>query len=138
MFSTLIYLNSSRWQTFWNWWKICRIDLKNRIDYFNHKMIQNFVIFLGYSNKNSEICTISQELYIIWSYYLIHMYKWWYLQAFFFFIFFNFDFLGFYRKCKKYPEMKINNYICHAPYLRNSIAYDHDFWYTCVKSWYLQ
>ena len=24
------------------------------------------------------------------------------------------------------------------PYLRNSIAYDHDFWYTCVKWWYLQ
>ena len=24
-------------------------------------------------------------------------------------------------------------YIYHAPYLRNSIAYDHDFWCTCVK-----
>ena len=23
-------------------------------------------------------------------------------------------------------------------YLRNSIAYDHDFWYTCVKWWHLQ
>ena len=23
------------------------------------------------------------------------------------------------------------------PYLRNSIAYDYDFWYTCVKWWYL-
>ena len=23
------------------------------------------------------------------------------------------------------------------PYLRNSIAYDHDFWYTSVKWWYL-
>ena len=23
------------------------------------------------------------------------------------------------------------------PYLRNSTAYDHGFWYTCVKSWYL-
>ena len=29
-----------------------------------------------------------------------------------------------------------NNYICHTPYPRNSIAYDHDFWFTCVK-WYL-
>ena len=30
-----------------------------------------------------------------------------------------------------------DNYICHAPYLRNSIVYDHDFWYTCVEciSW---
>ena len=24
------------------------------------------------------------------------------------------------------------------PHLRNSIAYDHDFWYTCIKQWYLQ
>ena len=31
-----------------------------------------------------------------------------------------------------------NNYICHAPYLRKSIAYDHDFWYSCVKLCYLQ
>ena len=26
-----------------------------------------------------------------------------------------------------------SNYIRHAPYLWNSIADDHDFWYTCVK-----
>ena len=35
-------------------------------------------------------------------------------------------------------KMKNNNYICHALHLRNSIAYDHNFWYTCVKWWYLQ
>ena len=34
--------------------------------------------------------------------------------------------------------MKNNNYICHVPYCRNSMAYDHDFWYTIVKLWYLQ
>ena len=34
--------------------------------------------------------------------------------------------------------MKNNNYICHTPCFRNSIAYDHDFWYTCIKWWYLQ
>ena len=34
--------------------------------------------------------------------------------------------------------MKNKNYICHAPYLRNSIAYDHEFWYTCVKWWYFE
>ena len=34
--------------------------------------------------------------------------------------------------------MKNKNYIRHAPYLRNTIGYDHDFWYTCVKWWYLQ
>ena len=29
--------------------------------------------------------------------------------------------------------MKDNNYIRYMPYLQNSIAYDHDFWYTFVK-----
>ena len=34
--------------------------------------------------------------------------------------------------------MKNNNYIRHTPYLRNSVAHDHDLWYTCAKWWYLQ
>ena len=28
--------------------------------------------------------------------------------------------------------------MCNVPYLWNSMAYDHDFWYNCVKWWYLQ
>ena len=32
--------------------------------------------------------------------------------------------------------MKNTNYICCMPYLRNSIAYDHDFWYTCCRKWW--
>ena len=35
-------------------------------------------------------------------------------------------------------KMKNDNYICHATYLRNNIVYDHGFWYTCVKWWYVQ
>ena len=31
-----------------------------------------------------------------------------------------------------------DNYIRHMPYLKNSIAYDNDFWCTCVKWWYPQ
>ena len=31
-----------------------------------------------------------------------------------------------------------NNYICHVRYLKNSIAYNHEFWYNCVKWWYIQ
>ena len=34
--------------------------------------------------------------------------------------------------------MKSNYHNHHAPYLRNSKVYDHDFWCTCVKWWYLQ
>ena len=36
-------------------------------------------------------------------------------------------------KGQKLPKMKNHNYIRHVPNLRNSIANDHDFWYTCVK-----
>ena len=49
-----------------------------------------------------------------------------------------FFFLGGGEKGKKYPKMKNNNYISHVPYLKNSIAYGHSFWYNCVKWWYLQ
>ena len=40
-------------------------------------------------------------------------------------------------KGQKKPKLRNKNYIRHAPYLRNIIAYDHDFWYTCVKWWFL-
>ena len=63
--------------------------------------------------------------------------KWWYLHAFFF-IFFKFWFLGCYggKRAKISPLWK-SNYIRHTPYFRNSTAFDHNFWYTCLK-WYLQ
>ena len=41
------------------------------------------------------------------------------------------------KRSKKLPKMKNDNYICHMAYFRKSIAYDYDFWYTCVKWWYL-
>ena len=61
-----------------------------------------------------------------------------YLHVFYFFFNF-FDFFGLLggQKGKKLPKMKNNNYIHHVPYLRNSIAYDHDFWYTCLEWWHL-
>ena len=69
--------------------------------------------------------------------------KWWYLQAFFSFFFFNFDFSGCYgckraKNCLKWPKLKNKNYICLVAHLRKSIAYDHDFWYAFVNWWYLQ
>ena len=36
-------------------------------------------------------------------------------------------------KGQKTAQNEKKNYICHMLYLRNSIAYDHDFWYRCVK-----
>ena len=29
--------------------------------------------------------------------------------------------------------MKNNSYTYHVPFFKNSIAYDHDFWFTCVS-----
>ena len=52
-----------------------------------------------------------------------------------FFIFLKLSFFGLLGGWKKkvQPKMKNSNHTHHVPYLRNSIAYDHDFWYTCVK-----
>ena len=61
--------------------------------------------------------------------------KWWYLQAFFE-IFVFWAVRG--AKGQKMAKMKNNKYICHMPYLKNSIAYNHDFWYASVKWLYLQ
>ena len=62
--------------------------------------------------------------------------KWLYLQVFVLF-FWHFHFWAVRGvKGQKMPKMKNNNYICHSPYLRNSPAYDHGFWHTCVKWWY--
>ena len=61
--------------------------------------------------------------------------KWWYLQVFFSFFWFFWLVGG--KRAKK-PKMKNKNCMCHVPYITNSVAYDHDFWYTCVKWWYLQ
>ena len=44
----------------------------------------------------------------------------------------NFEFLACQVKGQKITKMK-NNYIHHTPYIRNSIAYDHDFWYIYIS-----
>ena len=62
--------------------------------------------------------------------------KLWYLQAFFHFfeiLIFGLGGGGGGGVGKREPKMKNNNYIRHTPYLRNSIGYDHEFCYTCVK-----
>ena len=81
---------------------------------------------------------MSQESYMMWdnNFWCICVK---YLQDFFSF-FQNLYSLGCYggKSSKNSPKWKKKkNYICHVPYLRNSIVYDHDFWYTCVKWWYL-
>ena len=61
----------------------------------------------------------------------------WYLQVFFF-SFLNFHFLGCLEGKRVKSSLKgkttTTSVMCHMSGKR--IAYDHDFWYTCVK-WYL-
>ena len=62
--------------------------------------------------------------------------KWWYHPVFCSFRFCFFRLLGRGvggKTAKEGPKWKKKNYICHTSYLRNSITYGHDFWYTCVK-----
>ena len=65
--------------------------------------------------------------------------KWSYIQPFFHFfeILIFWVVMGVKGQKIAQPKIKNNNYIRHASYLRNSIAYNHGFWYTCVKWWYL-
>ena len=63
---------------------------------------------------------------------------------FFFFFLHNFDFRIIRGKIggqgvngKKWPKMT-KKFVSLTPYLRNRTSYDCDFWYTCVKWWYLQ
>ena len=56
----------------------------------------------------------------------------------FFHFFFQFFCVSGVNRQKIAQNEKYNHYICHVPYLQNSVAYDHDFRYTCVKWWYLQ
>ena len=74
---------------------------------------------------------ISQEQYSIWSWFLVHLCKMM-ISPVMFFIFLTFWFFGLLGG-KKYLKMKSKNYICHVPYLRNSTAYDHDFWHHLGK-----
>ena len=36
-------------------------------------------------------------------------------------------------KGQKIAQNEKKKYIRHTPYVRNSIAYDYDLWYNCVK-----
>ena len=80
----------------------------------------------------------SQEAYIIWFWFLIHMCKMMTLQdAFFIVLKFWFSWLLEGYEGKKWPKMTKNS-VCLTPYLRNCTSYNCGFWYTCVKWWYLQ
>ena len=94
---------------------------------------------------------ISQKQHSIWSWFFVHLCKimippGFALFCLFFFVFFLIYFfeISIFRanrrggKRVKIAQNENNNYIRLAPHLWNSIADDHDFWYPCVRWWYLQ
>ena len=95
--------------------------------------------------------SISQELYIIWSSFVIHKNKM--ISSNIFFIFPKFWFFGLLGGSKVFQilifrvnpgargqKMSQNDKkLCLShPYIRKHTSYDRDFWYTCVKWWHIQ
>ena len=81
----------------------------------------------------SVTCSISQEPYLIWLSFMVHMCKV-IISPGDYFIFSKFWFfrlLGGW-KCKKWSKMT-KNAVCHTSYIRNHTSYDCHLWYTCVK-----
>ena len=84
-------------------------------------------------------CTISQEPYIIKLKFLVHLCKMMIPPGVFFLIqiFISRDVRAV-KGQKIVQNEKLQLHPSCTIYLRNSIAYHHDFWYICVKWWYLQ
>ena len=104
-----------------------------------------FLIFEAHSGvkgqkmtqNDRKLCVepISQEVYTIWLWFLVHIYKMM-TSSYAFSFFQNFDFLGCLgvKRPKNGPKgQNLSVSLC----LRNHTSNDCGFWYTCVK-WYLQ
>ena len=93
--------------------------------------------------KLCPLCLISQEPYIIWSAFMVHLCKTMTSpDASFGFLKFWFSGKGMGGgeegwRAKNGPKWQKNS-VCLTPYLRNHTSYDRGFWHTCVKWWYLQ
>ena len=77
---------------------------------------------------------------MIWLWFLVHMCKM-IISPGAFFILAKFWFFRVIREGVEGQKMAQNDKkipVCLTPYLRNCASYDHDFWWTCAKWWYLQ
>ena len=87
--------------------------------------------------KNCLSRFISEELYMVWLSFMVHLCK---VMIFpgVFFIFSKFCFSGLLvrggggGRVKTSPKWEKNS-VCCTPYLRNHTSYDFYLWYTCVK-----
>ena len=92
-----------------------------------------YSIFLFFQNLDSWGLShsTSQELYIIWLWFSVHMSKMM-ISPVFFFIFWKFWFLGVSRSKRAKNDLKLLISVCHTLCLRNC-RYHQDFWYADVK-----
>ena len=122
------------WSACVKWWHLqAFFSFFQNFDFFKllvgvkgQKMVQN-------DKKFCPSCFISQEPYIIWLSFMLHMCKM-IISPGVFFSFSKFWFFGLLggQKGKKRSQITKNS-VCHASYLRNHASYDCHLWYTCVK-----
>ena len=112
---------------FFSFSKFCIFWVVRRVK--RQKMVQH-------GKKSCPLRFTSQEPYIIWLSFMVHMCKM-IISAGVFFSFSKFWFFGLSGgwKVKKLPKMRKNS-ACLTLCLRN--RNDCDFWCTCVRWWYLQ
>ena len=72
----------------------------------------------------------SQESYIIWLSFVVHLCEMMISSGIFLF-FQNFGFLGCYE-VKGQKMVQSEKKFCYAPYFKNHVSYDFHLWYTCV------
>ena len=98
---------------FWNFWLLVGVK--------GLKMAQNH-------KKLCLLCFISQESYIIWLSFMVHLSKMIISSGVLFHLF---------KILRKWSNMR-KNYVCCTPCLRNHTSYDHHLWCASVKWYYLR
>ena len=119
-----IYVKWCYLQVFFRFFKILILKVFRGVK--GQKMVQN-------DKKFCASHVISQEPYIIWLSFMLHMCKM-IISPGVFFIFSKFWFFGLLWgwKDKRWSKMTKKS-VCCTQYLRNHTSYDSHLWYTCVK-----
>ena len=107
--------------------------LKNHLLYDCHLWGKRVKMVIN-DKKFCLFCSMSQELYAIWSSFmvLVHIFKM-IISPGFFSCFQNFDFPGCYWGSTKKLSKMTKKFVWDTPYPRNHTWYDCHLWYTCVK-----
>ena len=90
------------------------------------------------NDKKALLCLISQEPYIIWSSFMVHVWR----KIISLCLLLHFSEILFFGVSSGVKGQKMaqndKKIVCRTPYLRKHTSYDCDFWYPFEKRWYLQ